>query len=114
METANRIILYLYIPLVIGVIAAAIILLVRVLRMAGSLAKTVDCAKPITDHLEKMNATIGKISESGASYRFFLSLAAVLIIIKETVKYWKSEKSISRSFAKAVLRHTGQLKSLKF
>ena len=110
----NRIILYLYIPLIIGIIAAVIVLLLRVFRMIGGLAETIDRAAPIAGHLERMNATIEQISQSAQSYKFFLSLAAVFIVIKETVKYWKSEKSISKSFAKALLRHTAQIKGLKF
>lgn len=114
MEMVNRIVLYLYIPLIIGVVAAAVVLLLRVFRMIGGLADTIDCAKPVADHLERMSTTIEKISQSAQSYKFFLSLAAVFIIIRETIKYWKSEKSISRSFAKAVLRHTSQIRDLRF
>ena len=110
----NRIILYLYIPLIIGIVAAAIVLLLRIFRMIGGLADTIDHAMPIADHLDRMNTTIEKISQSAESYKFFLSLAAVFIIINETIKYWKSEKSISKSFAKALLRHTGQIRGLKF
>ena len=110
----NRIVLYLYIPLLVGIVAALIVLLLRVFRMIGSLVQTIERTKPVSDHLERMNATIDRISASAGSYKFFLSLAAVFIIIKETVKYWRSEKSISKSFAKAVLRHNSQIRGLKF
>lgn len=113
MEMVNRIIMYLYIPLIIGIVAALIVLLVRIIKMIGGLGQTIERAKPISERIENMNASIEKISASAESYKFFLAVAAVFIIIRETLKYWKSEKSISKSFAKALVRHSSQIKGLR-
>ncbi len=114
METINRYILYLYIPLGIAVLVCLIVLLLRVLRTLKEAGHTADLAKPISEHLEHINQAKEKIAATKDSWSFFIALLAAFAILKETGKYYKSERSLSKSLGKAVIRHSSQIKGLRF
>ena len=114
METVNRYILYLYIPLGIAILGCIIALLLRVAKTLKEANHTAELARPISEHLNHINETTKKIAATKESWSFFIALFAIFAILKETGKYYKSERSLSRSFSKAVLRHTSQIKGLRF
>ncbi len=114
METINRYILYLYIPLIIAIIGCIIALLMRVMKTLKEVGHTAELASPIGEHLDHISKATEKIAASKDSWNFFIALFAIFAILKETGKYYKSEHSLSRSFSKAVLRHTSQIKGLRF
>lgn len=114
MELINRIILYSYIPLGIAILVCLIILLTRVMKTLKGVNVTLDKTKPINEHLEHINASTKKIAASKDSWTFFLALGAIFVILKETGKYYKSEGSLTRSFSKAMIRHSAQIKGLRF
>ncbi len=113
MKTVNLIIGILDILLGAGALIALIAFLLR-------LKKTVKATEPLTDSLSVMNGELNavktktaRIKASAPSYKFFASLYIILVIIKETLKSWKNDKSLPGSFTKAYIRHSKQISKIR-
>ena len=113
MKTVNLIIGILDILLGAGALIALIAFLLR-------LKKTAKAVEPLTDSLNVMNvelnaakAKTARIKASAPSYKFFASLYIILIIIKETLKSWKNDRSLPGSFTRAYLRHSRQISKIR-
>ena len=113
MKTVNHLIGILDILLGAGALAALIAFLMR-------LRKTAKAAEPLTGRLNVMNGELnavrsktGKIRASAPSFKFFASLYIVLVIIKETLKSWRNDKSLPGSFTNAYLRHSRQIRKIR-
>ncbi|MBR5341673.1 MAG: hypothetical protein IK151_07095 [Erysipelotrichaceae bacterium] len=111
MKIINRYIIFVYVIL----IAAVVVMFVDFLIHLGNTIKNInalnDGLNTMNNDLNSANEKIAHIKDTGKSWSFFGALFAVYMIIKETLKYRKSEKSISKSLAKACLRHSTQLRS---
>ena len=109
MNIINPYMKYVYIILILALIAALIAFLKSLMKTVRNISDTAQGASSISVHIDQTNEKLSAIRESKDSYKFFLSLLAVFVIIKDTFKYAKSEKSLSKSFRKAFMRHTASL-----
>ena len=114
MKAINSLMPYIYGILIIALIVTFIMLIMRLGKTMKKVALLMEDGDKLNTQFEKINAKTEAIKQSADSWGFFLSLAAVAVIIKETFKYYKSERSLPKSFSKAVIRHAGQLGKLKF
>ena len=114
MKNISRYVYYLYIPLIIGIVIALIALIVRVSKTLKKVGLTLQKTEPLNESLQKMNGSLEQIRKSKGNWTFFLSIFAVIAILKETAKYYRSEKSVSKSFTKALMRHGTQVRNLRF
>lgn len=113
MKTVNHIIGILDILLGAGTLIALIAFLLR-------LRKTAKAAEPLTGSLNTMNGELNavkakadRIRASAPSYKFFASLYIILVVIKETLKSWKNDRSLPGSFTSAYLRHSRQISKIR-
>ena len=112
METITQYVLYLYYPLIAGIIIALVMLLLKLVKSMGVAFDTFEKTIPIRENLEKMNTTLTEIKDSKASWEFFIALAAVVSILKEVRKWFKGEESFSAAASKILLRNSPKLKGL--
>ncbi len=110
MKTLNTLINYLCLILIAVLIGTIIALLKRLSKTKIVVSQTVDNAKGIGTGIEAASDKISVIRDSSDSWKFFLSVIAVFAILKETIKYLGSEKSLTKSFAKACFRHSSQIR----
>ena len=114
MKVINQYIIFVYVFLISAIIVLFFDLLIHLIKMLKTTGTvTAEKLNVLNDNLTRMNETTEKISKTANSWAFFLSIYAIYLIIKETIKYYRSERSISRSFAKAAIRHAGQLGKLR-
>ena len=114
MKTINSFMPYIYGLLIIVLIGTLIAFLIRLSKTMKKIAQTADVAKGIGNNLQKTTDSLDQIKASSDSWSFFAALLGVVFIVKETFKYYRSEKSLPKSFTKAVIRHSGQIKNLNF
>ena len=113
MKIINSYMKYVYI-LLIGALVIVLITFIRSLvRTIRNISDTAQGAGDIGTQLNLANEKVTAIKESSDSYKFFLSAFAVFIIIKEAFKYSKSEKSFTKSFAKAFMRHSSSIGKIR-
>ena len=113
MKIINPYMKYVYIVLILGLVAALIAFLKSLMKTIRNISDTAQGASSVSVHIGQTNEKLSAIKESGDSYKFFLSLLAIFVIIKETFKYAKSEKSLSKSFRKAFMRHTASFTKIR-
>ena len=113
MKTVNHLIGILNIVLGAGALAAALAFLLR-------LKKTVKGMEPLSGSMDAMNAQLsavsrktGKIRASADSFKFFASLYIIFVVVKETLKSWRNERSLPGSFAGAYMRHSKQIRKIR-
>ncbi len=105
---------YLNIGLAAAAAVLTVVLLVKAGRLKGPAAFVSEDTKILGRDLEHMNDTLEKIRATKDSWLFFASLYAVIAIIRETFRYRRSDRTISRSFARSVARHAKELSSIRF
>ena len=113
MEILNSYIKYLNILLIVVVVVLVIRLLLALSKMSKSIKVIADDGNHMNQNIDHMNSTLECIKKSEDSWMFFTSIYAIFVVLRETLKYRKSEKSLSRSFAKSVTRHAGQISRIK-
>lgn len=114
MKVINQYIIFVYIFLISAIIVLFFDLLYHLIRLMKTTVKdTADKINVVADDVQRMNDTTDRIAKTGESWTFFLSVYAVYLIVRETIKYYRSERSLSRSFAKAAIRHSGQLGKIR-
>ena len=113
MEIVNSYIKYLYILLIVIVVVLVIRLLLALAKMSKSIKVIADDGNHVNENVNHMNTSLESIRKSEDSWIFFTSIYAIFVVLRETLKYRKSEKSLSRSFAKSVTRHAGQISRIK-
>ena len=114
MKIINAYMKYVYIALIAALFITLIAFFIRLSKTMKKITETAEGASSVSSLLNQTNEKLSLISQSKDSYKFFLSLFAIILIIKETFKYYKSEKSLPKSFTKAVLRHNTQISGFKF
>ena len=113
MEIVNSYIKYLNILLIVIVVVLVIRLLLTLSKMSKGVKLVADDGNRIGENINHMNSSLDRIRKSEDSWMFFASIYAIFVVLRETLKYRKSEKSLSRSFAKSVTRHAGQISRIK-
>jgi hypothetical protein len=114
MKVINQYIVFVYVVLISAIVVLIGDLLIHLIKMMKTTVNdTVAKINNVSDGIKKMSDTAGSIKDSGDGWSFFLSASAIYIILKETLKYAVSEKSLSKSFAKACIRHSGSIKKIK-
>ena len=100
-----------------GLAALAGILFIGLLIRTGKMKSTTDIigedSKVLGRDLRHMNETIDSIRATEDSWKFFASLYIIFVVIKETLRYRRSDRSISKSFTRSVARHAKELSSIK-
>lgn len=114
MKTVNQFMPYVYGLLIIVLIGTLIAFFVRLSKTMKKVAETLQGTQGMSEKLEKMNESVVKIQASKESWTFFAAIFAISVIIKETFKYYRSERSLSKSFAKALKRHASVVTKLRF
>lgn len=114
MKIINAYMKYVYIALITALLITLIAFFVRLSKTMKKIAETGEGVSTLSSDLDQTNEKLSAISDSKDSYKFFLSLFAIILIVKETFKYYKSERSLPKSFTKAVLRHNAQISGFRF
>ena len=110
----NHLMKYVYLILVPATVYWLAAFLIRLSKTMKIVSETSENGKKAGTQLAAAGEKASLISKSAGSWKFFLSAFAILIVLKETFKYYRSEKSLSRSFAKAMMRHRSQVAGFRF
>ena len=114
MKAINQYIVFVYVVLISAIIVLLGDLLIHLIKMMKTTVNdTATKIDKISGGLDKMSKTCDRIKSSADSWTFFLAVYAVYAVLKETLKYWGSEKSLSKSFAKACIRHAGSINKIR-
>ena len=99
--------------MIVLIVVLVIRLLLTLAKMSKSIKVIADDGNRMNQNIDRVNSSLECIKKSEDSWMFFASIYAIFVVIRETFKYRKSEKSLSRSFAKSVTRHAGQISRIK-
>lgn len=114
MKVINKYIIFVYVVLISAIIVLIGDLLIHLIKMMKTTVnETTTKINSVSDNLKKMSDTSEKIKSTANSWTFFLSIYAIYVIFRETLKYWRSERSLTKSFTKACLRHVGQINKIR-
>ena len=111
MKVINRYIIFVYVVLIAAIVVMFVDFLIHLAKTMKNINALNDGLDTMNNGLNSANEKIAHIKDTGKSWSFFGAVLAIFMIIKETLKYRKSEKSVSKSLAKACLRHSSQLRS---
>ncbi|MBQ6478004.1 MAG: hypothetical protein IJI44_01415 [Erysipelotrichaceae bacterium] len=113
MKTANYLIGILDILLTAVVLGTALVLLFRIKKTVKAMESLSGSIQIMNTELNVVKQKTDRIKASADSFKFFTSLYIILIVIKETLKSWKYDKSLPGSFASAYMRHSKQIKKIR-
>ncbi len=114
MKTINRFMPYIYGVLIIGILIALIALFIRLSKTLKKAAMMKEVAEVLDREMKEIDMKKEQIARTKDSWTFFVALFGAWFIIKETFKYYKSERSLPKSFTKALMRHSSQISKLRF
>ena len=114
MSMINQYVKYVNIGLAVIAVIVLLVLLIKLLKLKPTVGIIADDTGKLTKNLDGIDNTLTTIKATEKSWVFFSSLYVIFVIIKETFKYAKANKSISKSLTKSVTRHAKQLSSIRF
>ena len=112
LQTINRYIVFLYVFLISAIIALLADLIIHLIKTMKYANQTGDGINKISEDIDQTSKKLETISASKDSWSFFLAVYGIYLILKETLKYRKSERSVSRSFAKACVKQFTRVRKI--
>ena len=103
---------FIYALLIIGLIIANVMFfrkLLETMKIAAGLKPSIES---LSENASEAKEKIAKIEETKDSWQFFVAIYVIFIILKETFRDRKNEKT-GIAFSKACVRHASQLKAIK-
>jgi len=113
MGIINNYIKYLYYLLIIIIVVLVNILLFKVFKITDNVSGMNTNITKITDNINKDKEKAEYLKSTAKSWKFFISIYAILVVISETFKYRKRYKSFTRSFSHSLARHSRQLRNFR-
>ena len=112
----NSFIKYLYIPIIITLIAVLFILFANLAKLMKKVAITNDSANILRENINEVKEKTKQIEQTRDSWRFFISIFIVFTIIKETIIDYKNtsklKRTFSKSFTKTCVRNVSKIKKI--
>ena len=113
MGMINQYIKYLYYLLLIIIIVLINIIMLKIFTISDDLEAMNSNITNISKNINADKDKTTSIKNTVNSWKFFISIYAIMVVIRETFKYRKRYKSLSRSLSASLVRHSRQLRSLR-
>ena len=108
---------YLYILLIIAIIATLIKLFVELAKLMKNAAGLNDNINKLNNNVNMSNKKIEDIKSTESSWKFFFSIYIILSVLKEMfIDYRHSSiltRSLPKSFTKTCVKNVGRIKKIK-
>lgn len=114
MDIINSYMKYVYILLGAILLVTVIALLVRLGKLMKRLAETGELTAGISGNLKASQEKIETIKGTAGSFTFFMSLFVILKILKEAFRNRDRSDSFGKSLTRSCVRHSAQLKRIRF
>lgn len=105
----NSFIKVIYALLIIGIVGLIVYLIIKLVGIGKSLSKTSESLNSLNENIQQMDTKKQKIEETKQKLASLVSALAIVSIIREFSRNYKSSKKLGKTVRKTLVSNAGKI-----